>query len=167
MPSLQAIDAMRVDWALLKDTHQFQQMLKKHRMARLTAIQCVGPNYSRRIAKTGVLQVLDAVASADIPIMVFLRNQGILQIHSGPISNIVKSGPWLNIADDRFQLHLNAEHVDSTWIVRKPTKNGDIWSMEIFDRSGNQLLLINGYRREGDDNHLLAHWNDVLWGVPK
>ena len=45
-------------------------------------------------------------------------------------------GPWLNILDPGFNLHLNQNSVESIWAVEKPTSDGTVTSLEIYDQSG-------------------------------
>ena len=42
--------------------------------------------------------------------MCFVGNHGMIQIHSGPVANIQPMGPWLNIMDPTFHLHLRTDH---------------------------------------------------------
>ena len=43
--------------------------------------------------------------------MCFVGNRGCIQIHSGPIQDIKPMGPWINIFDETFHLHLRLDHV--------------------------------------------------------
>ena len=62
-------------------------------------------------------------ASADqLPIMCFVGNPGCIQIHTGPVQRIHVMGPWLNVLDQGFNLHLREDHIEDAWIVRKPGK---------------------------------------------
>ena len=47
-------------------------------------------------------------AAGGLPIMCFVGNRGCIQIHSGPITNIKPMGPWINVLDETFHLHLQA-----------------------------------------------------------
>jgi hypothetical protein len=45
-----------------------------------------------------------------MPVMIFVGNMGCIQIHGGPVEKIVPMGPWINVMDPRFNLHLRADH---------------------------------------------------------
>jgi hypothetical protein len=45
-------------------------------------------------------------------------------------------GPWLNVLDPGFNLHLREDLIASAWIVRKPTADGVVSSLELFDAGG-------------------------------
>ena len=90
-----------------------------------------------------------------------------MQIHSGPVRNIKQMGPWLNVLDSGFHLHLRKDHFAAVWLVRKPTSNGDIYSIEIFDEHGEQIILINGDRRGGDVSEPVAQWDALVRALPR
>ncbi|MEL6202380.1 MAG: ChuX/HutX family heme-like substrate-binding protein [Pseudomonadota bacterium] len=151
-------------WSALEDTHQFQQMLRQQKVDRLLAIEAVEGTFTRRLASGTLETLFTELAKLGLPVMVFVRNSGVLQIHSGPVENIKMAGPWLNVIDDGFHMHLKTDLAASIWAVRKPTKRGDIWSLEAFSADGRQIILVNGYRREGDDHAEITRWNELLTG---
>jgi putative hemin transport protein len=69
-------------------------------------------------------------------------------------------GPWINVLDETFHLHLRTDHVAELWGVRKPTKDGHVTSLEAYDKDGELIIQFFGYRSEGqgerDDWRLLA-----------
>ncbi|MEM1377029.1 MAG: ChuX/HutX family heme-like substrate-binding protein [Pseudomonadota bacterium] len=159
-------EALRESWSRLEDTHQFQGMLRRHKVGRFEAIRDIGRDYARRLCDDALELVFTGASNEELPLMVFVRNRGILQIHSGTVSNIKRMGHWINVLDDGFHLHVRGDMIHSAWAVRKPTKGGIIWSLEAFDRHGRQIILINGYRREGDEHGSLKAWNKLLSLLP-
>jgi len=94
--------------------------------------------------------MLELAAAEETPIMVFIGNRGCLQIHTGPVRNIRRFGSeWLNVLDDDFNMHLRDTAVASVWIVRKPTIDGVVTSLELFDEGGNTLVMFFGKRKPG------------------
>ena len=81
-------------------------------------------------------------------IMCFVGNPGMIQIHSGPVQSLKPMGPWLNVMDARFNLHLRADHVAEVWAVEKPTKRGPALSVEAFDAAGELIWQCFGMRPE-------------------
>jgi putative hemin transport protein len=80
--------------------------------------------------------------------MIFVGNPGCIQIHSGPVARIGPMGPWLNVMDPRFNLHLRTDHVAEVWRVEKPTRHGPALSVEAFDAEGQLICQIFGQRSE-------------------
>ncbi|MCP2936632.1 hemin-degrading factor, partial [Salmonella enterica subsp. enterica serovar Typhimurium] len=81
--------------------------------------------------------------------MCFVGNPGMIQIHTGPVHRIEVMGPWLNVLDPGFNLHLRQDLVDQTWIVRKPTADGVVTSVELLDAAGETIALFFGERKPG------------------
>lgn len=162
-----SLSRLQYEWSNLQDTHSFAPMLRKLAMSRLDAISFIGQDFANKLALEAIEQLFEKLSAAALPVMVFVRNRGILQIHSGPVENIKKIGPWLNVLDEDFHCHLRTDQIDSAWIVRKPTKRGDVYSIELFDSLGEQIMLINGFRREGDQSQALDSWNELIQTLPQ
>ena len=158
------VASLREQWQALTDTHQFFGMLKKLNLHRLNALEMVGEDFAWQLDATAVEQMFTAVAGTDLPIMAFVGNHGCIQIHAGPITNIKPMGPWLNVMDDTFHLHLRLDHIAAVWAVRKPTSDGHITSVEVYD--GNRELIIQffGKRQEGHDER--AGWRTAVEQLP-
>jgi putative hemin transport protein len=84
--------------------------------------------------------------------MIFLGNRGCIQIHSGRIETMKEMGPWQNVLDPRFNLHLRLDHVAEVWLVEKPTRRGPALSIEAFTDEGALILQLFGYRKEGQED---------------
>ncbi|MFN4155152.1 MAG: hemin-degrading factor [Paracoccaceae bacterium] len=144
------IDALRHEWAQLTDTHQFLGMVRKLDMNRLGANRAVGTEFAQLLPVDAVSRALERSAAEALHIMIFVGNEGCIQIHSGPVQRIEPMGPWQNVLDPRFNLHLRADHVAEVWRVIKPTKRGPAVSVEAFDAEGRLILQMFGKRAEAD-----------------
>ena len=56
--------------------------------------------------------------------MIFVSSRGCIQIHTGEVRKLLPMGPWFNVMDPNFNLHLREDHVASAWVVKKPTTDG-------------------------------------------
>jgi putative hemin transport protein len=138
-------------WREMKDTHAFFMLLGKFRVSREQALRLAPEGYSRKVSVTSTKQMLEAASATGTPIMVFIGNRGCLQIHTGPVKNIKMFGAeWLNVLDDDFNMHLRDTAVASAWVVKKPTVDGDVTSLELFDAKGNNLVIFFGKRKPGE-----------------
>jgi putative hemin transport protein len=158
------VETLREHWQALTDTHQFFGMLKKLNLPRLAAVEMVGEDLAWQLDAKAVEEMFASVAGTDLPIMAFVGNHGCIQIHAGPITNIKPMGPWLNVMDETFHLHLRLDHIASVWAVRKPTSDGHVTSVEVYD--GNRELIIQffGKRQEGSDER--AGWRTAVERLP-
>jgi putative hemin transport protein len=137
---------LRRDWADLTDTHQFLRVVSRLKMNRLGAYRVVGQPWAEALAPQAVADIFYKTAQQDVPIMLFVGNQGCIQIHGGAIERVEPMGPWLNVLDPRFNLHLRMDHVAEVWLVAKPTRHGLAHSIEAFDADGALILQLFGKR---------------------
>lgn len=159
------LDALRAEWDRLTDTHQFLQMVRKLKMNRLGAYRIVGAPYVRPLAPDCLGALLDGLGEQGFPFMLFVGNRGCIEIHGGPAQTIKPTGPWLNILDPDFNLHLRGDHVAEVWAVTKPTKHGPALSVEAFDAEGGLILQAFGMR-VGDVDHT-ADWDALVATLPE
>ncbi|MBF9043920.1 hemin-degrading factor [Rhodobacterales bacterium HKCCE4037] len=145
-------DILRAEWAKMTDTHQFMRLTSKLKMNRLGAYRIAGEPFVIALAPTALNDALEAMAETGAPIMMFVGNMGCIQIHSGPIHKLMPMGPWQNVMDPGFNLHLRADHVSEVWLVEKPTKRGPALSIEAFDARGMLILQCFGLRKEGAED---------------
>ena len=96
--------------------------------------------------------------------MVFAGNRSLIQIHTGPISNVSVVGDWLNVLDSDFNLHLRTDLVAEAWVTRKPGDNGVVTSLELFDDAGESLVTFFGERKPGRPER--AEWVKLLGELP-
>lgn len=139
-------DELRSEWAGMTDTHQFLRLVSKLKMNRLGAYRVAGAPWAFELNTDAVTQVLHQAADAQIPVMIFVGNQGCIQIHGGPVTRIEPMGPWINVLDPRFNLHLRADHIAEVWHVIKPVRDGMAHSIEAFGADGALIVQIFGKR---------------------
>ncbi len=156
------IDQFQKEWSQLKDTHDFFPLLKRHNVSRLHAMKIAGP-YARLIDNDIVVQMLKAASAGNWEIMVFTGNIGNIQIHTGKVKNIVAIPEWINVMDPAFNLHLRLDGIATSWAVKKPTADGDVHSLELFDKDGELIVQFFGKRKPGISE--LKVWSDYVEGL--
>lgn len=159
------VAAFHAGWLAMQDTHEFFGLLRRHDVARTQALRLAPPGHSERVVLDAPAQALHAAAAAALPIMVFVGSIGCIQIHTGPVVRVAPMGPWLNVMDPGFNLHLRADHVREAWLVRKPTSDGIVSSLELFDGDGETIALMFGARKPGKPED--GRWRELLAGLPR
>lgn len=154
------VPAFQEAWLNLKDTHEFFGMLRKNKVNRLQAMQLAPEGYALPITMDAVKNVFAEVSKTALPIMIFVGNRGCIQIHTGEVRKLVPMGPWFNVLDPQFNLHLREDHVASAWVVKKPTTDGIVTSLELYDAEGNQIALVFGKRKPGIPEK--TEWREVV-----
>lgn len=142
--------ALAAGWRALEDTHDFFPLLRKLEVGRVQAFRLIADDdLARRVGDGAFSRALELAAEARLPIMVFVGSPGVIQIHTGPITTVKRMGPWQNVLDPRFSLHLREDGIASSWLVRKPTHDGWVTSLELFDAAGRQIAWMFGKRKPG------------------
>lgn len=159
------VPAFQAAWLAMQDTHEFFGLLRKHDVTRTQALRLAPPGHGERVVLTAPAHTLAAAAGSGSPIMVFVGSIGCIQIHTGPVVRVAPMGPWLNVMDPGFNLHLRADQVREAWIVRKPTSDGIVSSLELFDGSGETIAMLFGARKPGKPED--ERWRELLAGVPR
>ena len=144
-------DELHEAWRALKDTHQFHGMLRRLNLERLDALTMADSDLAWRLDLDGTAAMLNGAVAAEVPIMAFVGSAGCIQIHSGPIRNVQPMGPWINVMDETFHMHLRLDQIVELWGVRKPTKDGHVTSIEAYAADRSLIIQFFGVRHEGVD----------------
>jgi putative hemin transport protein len=72
-------------------------------------------------------------------------------------------GPWLNVMDPTFHLHLRVDRLAEVWAVRKPTADGHVTSLEALDDQGEMVIQFFGKRKEGVAER--EEWRAIMEGL--
>lgn len=147
-----AIDvaAFRQDWLELKDTHEFFGLLRKYKLQRTQALRLAPEGHAVEVAADMARKMLIAAAERQVPIMVFVGSRGCIQIHTGNVNQVMPTGPWFNVIDPEFNLHLRETAIAQTFIVKKPSVDGIVTSIELFDANGEMIVQFFGKRKPGN-----------------
>ena len=136
-------------WAELKDTHDFFPLLRKFGVEREQALRLANREMAREVGADSFKFVLEGASERQLPIMIFVGNAGIIQIHTGAVEKVVEARGWFNVLDEKFNLHINQEKIRRAWIVKKPTADGTVTSLELFNETGENVALFFGKRKPG------------------
>lgn len=142
-------EGLRAAWARMQDAHELADILRSFAVTRLQALRLVGEPFAHCVATDSVERVLGRVVAAGTPIMVFVGSAGAVQIHSGCVRRLHRSGRWFGVWDPSYRFLLRSDRIETAWVVRKPTRSGVVTSLEIFDRQGENIALLFGARTPG------------------
>jgi putative hemin transport protein len=158
-------DDLRDRWSRMTDVHQFVGILRDLNLTRRQAVGLVGPEFAWRIDDGSVPAMMRLAANEALPLMCFVGNRGCIQIHSGPVAEIKPMGPWINVLDPTFHLHLRTDHITDVWAVRKPNSDGHVSSIEAYGADGSMIIQFFGQRKEGHDER--REWRGLVEGLPR
>lgn len=151
-PSNTQLNAFKAQWEALSDVHHFAKLCEDHNLERLQALELVGAPWSYELATPELAPILQQVHALNEEIMVFVGNRGAIQIYSGSVQNLKQMGPWYNVLDPDFNLHVKTDTLKQAFVVRKPTDNNStiVTSIEFFDANRETVLTLFGRRQEGN-----------------
>jgi putative hemin transport protein len=148
--------AFREQWLSLADTHAFHGLLRKFGVTRMQGLRLAPEGHAVKISYESLKAIFHKASDTDLEIMVFTGNKGCIQIHTGPVKKLVQAGPWFNVLDPDFNMHLREDGIAAVWLVKKPTDDGMITSIEVFDAEGAIIVQFFGKRKPGIPEN--EHW---------
>ncbi len=158
------VEGFRSAWLAMADTHEFFSLLRRFGVARTQALRLAPVGMVQTLPNSTVRALLQGAAAAGTSIMCFVGNPGMIQIHTGPVKKVEVMGPWVNVLDPGFSLHLREDLVAQTWLVRKPTSDGIVTSVELFDAQGETIAMFFGERKPGKPE--IEPWRELLATLP-
>ena len=141
------VAGFREAWLQLEDTHHFFGLLKKFGVSRRQAMRLAPADHAVEITLDSLKRIVEGISERDLEIMIFIGNRGCIQIHTGKAKKLLQTGPWFNILDPEFNMHLREDGIESVWMVKKPTEDGIVTSLEVFDVDGNIIVQFFGKRK--------------------
>lgn len=157
-------EGFKAAWLAMKDTHDFFMLLRKFGVGRTQGLRLAPEGHAYKVDNNATKQMLEAAAADVTSIMCFVGNPGNIQIHTGPIKNVKELGPWINVLDETFNLHLRTDLIVETWVVKKPTADGVVTSLEVFDQHGEIMAQFFGERKPGKPE--LEAWRHIVAQLP-
>lgn len=158
------VEELRREWLAMRDTHDFYPLLQRLEIDRIQAMRLAGNDLARPVPVDAAETMLRKAAETQTSIMVFVANKALVQIYIGRINKVVPLHGWLNVLDPKFNLHLRPDAVHSAWVVRKPTPDDTVTSLELYDANGELIVTFFGERHDGEKEQ--AAWRSILEGLP-
>lgn len=166
-PALSDADVVRFrdGWAALSNVHEFNALLREFGLNRHAALLHATDEFGWRLDNDALAAMMKLAASEQTPVMCFVASSGVTQIHSGPMAEIKEMGPWINVLDSTFHLHLRLDHVKELWAVRKPTGDGHVTSIEAYGANADLIIQFFGLRHRGESER--NDWRFLVENLPR
>lgn len=158
------VDGLRTAYGRMQDTHELFGILRSFGVTRHQMLHLIGPEYARQVDRLALRPLLHAAAESALPIMIFVGSRGAIQIHTGPVRTLRQYGDWFNVMDPGFNLHLRETGIADAWVVKKPTADGLVSSLELYDAGGESMLLAFSKRKPGQVES--EDWRTLLALLP-
>lgn len=154
-------EGFRQEWRDLKDTHDFYGLTRKYGLTRTQALRLAPSGYYASPVPVAVLRkAITLAAEMGLEIMVFVGNAGMIQIHTGKVRRLLDHDQWFNVMDPDFNLHIWEPGIAQAWVVRKPTVDGVVTSVECFNAREELVVTLFGKRKPGSPE--LVAWQELV-----
>lgn len=159
-------------WRGMTDVHHFYPMLQQYNISKLDAFRSVPDDLAAQVDRQSVIEVLKTIEKEKSPFMAFVGNEAVIQVYTGPIRKIVhlQASEKLVVHGDTREgekavMKIALSEIDQAWVVNKKSKQGDITSLEIFDKQGNHIAQFYGQRAEGEPQD--ERWSALMRSLPR
>jgi putative hemin transport protein len=143
------IEAFRAAWDAMTDPHEFFGLLRRFGISRMQAMRLARADQAHELSADAYRALFQDVVASGLPIMAFIGNAGQIQIHTGPISELETDAQTLLALSPDLALHLKTGLIAETWAVRKPSPDGTVTSVELYDAAGENIAMLFGARKPG------------------
>lgn len=156
-------EGFREAWKNITDSHQFFGLLGKFGVSRLQAMRLAPEGFVEKVPNDISRKAIITASERQVPIMVFVGNRGCIQIHTGEVKKVMEAGPWYNVLDPDFNLHLKETSIAHSFVVKKPSEDGTITALEIYDNNGEMIIQFFGKRKPGIPE--LEEWRTLVQDI--
>lgn len=150
-------------WRGLTDTHDFFRLFQRFGVTRTQVLRLADPDLARPVPVANLRSTLEWAVAGGHEIMVFVGNPGVVEIHTGPVARLADTPGWLNVLDPGFNLHVRVEGLAAAWAVTKPTSDGPVHSLELYDANGDTVVQLFGKRKPGRPE--IPAWTEHVAGL--
>lgn len=144
------VAAFRRAWAGLRSTADHLTLLQAHGVSRTQALRLAETRFAQPVDAGCARELLCAAAGSGLPVTLYAGDasgQSSPCAHqSAParLRRVEPVGPWLQVHGEQLRLQLREDLIVQRWVVRRPTCDGLVTSLELFDAQGRAVLSIGG-----------------------
>lgn len=158
-------------WRGMTDPHHFYPMLQQLGISKLDAFRRVPTDLAAQVSPHSVALTLNEIHKRKDELMVFIGNDSIVQVYTGPVLKIaeVKGSDKIFIhgmtkEGEPAVINISKKDIGQAWVVNKMSSEGFITSLEIFDHDENHIAQFYGVRKEGQKQN--EDWNKMMRDLP-
>lgn len=100
------------------------------------------PLQSKQLSHRSFRRFMENASEIGAGLTVLVGNAGALQVHTGPIEKLMITGPWFNVLDDGFNLHLKEDALAELLLSERPDGNTVAKTLELYDAAERTIAMI-------------------------
>ena len=136
-------DELYQSWIATSEVDEASRLLNQNLKYRKGEFyKTLGDKVALDLSIQSIEKCLEDASQRALPIKILVLNHAVMQSYSGPVKKLLRTGPWFNVLDPGFNLHLRTEGIGKVWLVKKPAENGSITSIHVLNEAGIEFLLI-------------------------
>ncbi len=142
--------ALQAEWNNINDVHDGLRIIRAHGGDHQQVYQALGTSLAKKLEPNLIERLIKRLSTDKMECMIFVFNSAAVQSYGGAIKKTLRTGPWFNILDPDFSLHLKTEGIAAVWQVHKPSDDGWITTLDVFDHQGREIILFADNRKRGE-----------------
>lgn len=104
--------------------------------------QSAEPLQTERLSPPLFRRFMEKASEIGAGLTVLVGNAGAVQVHSGPIEKLMITGPWFNVLDDGFNLHLKEDALAELRLAVRRAGDTSVNMLELYDAAGHHIAMI-------------------------
>jgi putative hemin transport protein len=153
-------EAFLARWAEMRDTREFFPLLHEYKISRQDAFVLAEKKFTQQISPDLLYELLKSFVGRKIPLMILVGHSACVQIYRGLIRHITDLYNEITARAGKVHGCFRKKAIAAAWLVDKPTNEGPIRSLELFDWHGQPVVSIAGL--SGGGFLAPAQWEKLL-----
>lgn len=134
-------EALLLDWRLLAHRNNIGPLFKQYKISRPRGYALLSEGVFQ--LEYALLQHLfTSVKEQQLGVKITVTNAGALQTHRGGLNKMVTVGPWFNVLDPKFNMHLMESEIATVWLLTKGFDDDYLAHIECFDQHERLVLSL-------------------------
>lgn len=154
------VAALHAAWDALQSPQDFTAMLRRLGISRAQAARLAGTSRARAVSPGSFASMLRTAASAMLPLALSIETPGVTHTYAGMVRRVEDRDDLLMVVEPGLRLYVSEAHVAAAWVVRRPTPQGPISSLQYFDAQDNLILMVCGNAQPGEAG--VERWERLL-----
>ena len=113
----------------------------------------------RDISVKSLRLILENASDMKTPIQIHALGLGTIQYHRNTVRNIVDYGPWVNVIDQKFNLHVLENGLTRASLIQYQFKDCQQYLINFFDKNNTHVLGVTSVK--GFDKDFLKIINNI------
>ncbi len=100
------------------------------------------PLQTGRLQPSSFRRFMEKASESGAGLTVLVGNAGAVQVHTGTIEKLMITGPWFNVLDDSFNLHLKEDALAELLFSERPAGDTVAKTLELYDAAERTIAMI-------------------------